>query len=251
LFFQTWLTNGSCTQIWKDVLNKIGKINVFGDLFVQKVGSTLYYEFHLYNSSTIYDWTYSTINEKGESESHEIQTTDGNTRDNTVTFINDDGLDPSAWTDVPVLESDEKHSSIFNKISTMFKNVRYLYKMIGTTDISSIGNGTITEAVNALNTNLTKQPQITVTIDNLITVTGIKTGLFAMIQVLVQPLSAPKTIDLKQYGFSGFEPALSVYPGFSTGASIISNSLNKDCILYVNCPKLSFLSFFYILKNDD
>ncbi|MCI8326955.1 MAG: hypothetical protein HFI37_04175, partial [Lachnospiraceae bacterium] len=84
------------------------------------------------------------------------KTTNRNSSDDIVTFTSNDQVSPSEWTDVPVLASDEKHSSIFNKISTMFKNVRYLYKMIGTTDISSIGNGTITEAVSALNTNLTK-----------------------------------------------------------------------------------------------
>ena len=33
-----------------------------------------------------------------------------------------------------------------------FKNVRYLYKILGTTDISSIGNGTITGAIKDMNT---------------------------------------------------------------------------------------------------
>ena len=37
----------------------------------------------------------------------------------------------------------------------MFKNVRYLYKMLGTTDISSIGNGIITGTISTLNSNLT------------------------------------------------------------------------------------------------
>ena len=33
----------------------------------------------------------------------------------------------------------------------MFRNVRYLYKMLGTTDISQVGNGTVTGALNELN----------------------------------------------------------------------------------------------------
>lgn len=36
----------------------------------------------------------------------------------------------------------------------MFKNVRYLYKMLGTTDISKIGNGTCTGAISSLNSGL-------------------------------------------------------------------------------------------------
>ena len=38
----------------------------------------------------------------------------------------------------------------------MFKNVRYLYKMLGTTDISKIGNGTCTGAISSLNSSLKK-----------------------------------------------------------------------------------------------
>ena len=36
----------------------------------------------------------------------------------------------------------------------MFKNVRYLYKMLGTTDISGIGDGTATGGLSTLNSNL-------------------------------------------------------------------------------------------------
>lgn len=60
----------------------------------------------------------------------------------------------SAWTTVSKLSSGEKHSSIFAKVSQMFKNVRYLYKMLGTTDISKIGNGTCTGAISSLNSGL-------------------------------------------------------------------------------------------------
>lgn len=74
--------------------------------------------------------------------------------ENTVTFESYDSEEDVTWTDVPVLSSAEKHKSIFGKISTMFKNVRYLYKILGTTDISSIEDGTLTGAVAKLNSNL-------------------------------------------------------------------------------------------------
>lgn len=74
--------------------------------------------------------------------------------ENTVTFESNDSEENATWTDVPVLSSTEKHKSIFSKISTMFKNVRYLYKILGTTDISSIEDGTLTGAVAKLNSNL-------------------------------------------------------------------------------------------------
>lgn len=82
--------------------------------------------------------------------------TGGDTAENTATFTSSDVADGSvsAWTSVPKLSSGEKHSSIFAKVSQMFKNVRYLYKMLGTTDISKIGNGTCTGAISSLNSSL-------------------------------------------------------------------------------------------------
>lgn len=75
-------------------------------------------------------------------------------------FASSDVADGSAtaWTNVSKLNSGENNSSIFAKISQMFKNVRYLYKMLGTTDISAIGNGTITNALSVLNANNAADP---------------------------------------------------------------------------------------------
>ena len=81
----------------------------------------------------------------------------GDTKDNTVTFTSVDSTEAEAWTDVETLETGEKHSSIFNKISTMFKNIRFLYKILGTTDISEIGEGTITSALSVLNGSATSE----------------------------------------------------------------------------------------------
>ena len=51
----------------------------------------------------------------------------GDSKDNTVTFTSADATASDAWTDVAVLATGEKHSSLFAKISTMFKNIRYIY----------------------------------------------------------------------------------------------------------------------------
>ena len=82
--------------------------------------------------------------------------TGGDTAENTATFTSSDVADgsASAWTTVSKLSSGEKHSAFFAKVSQMFKNVRYLYKMLGTTDISKIGNGTCTGAISSLNSGL-------------------------------------------------------------------------------------------------
>ena len=84
--------------------------------------------------------------------------TGGDTASNVASFTSSDVADgsASAWTSVAELTSVEKHSSLFAKVSQMFKNVRYLYKMLGTTDISSIGGGTVTGAISSQNDAFTK-----------------------------------------------------------------------------------------------
>lgn len=78
----------------------------------------------------------------------------GDSNQNIVTFTSDDDTNPSSPSPVAKFESGETHSSLFNKVSTMFKNIRYLLKMLGTANISSIGDGTVTGAVSTLNSNL-------------------------------------------------------------------------------------------------
>lgn len=75
------------------------------------------------------------------------------TANSIVTYDSVDTIDVAEWTDVDVLESGEKHRSLFKKISTMFKNIRYIFKKLGTTDISAIGDGTVTGGISSLNEN--------------------------------------------------------------------------------------------------
>ena len=80
----------------------------------------------------------------------------GDTAENTVAFTSTDATDPNEYTDVELLASGEKHSSLFSKMSTMFKNIRYLYKAHGTTDISEIGDGTVTGSIESMNSKLSE-----------------------------------------------------------------------------------------------
>lgn len=78
--------------------------------------------------------------------------TDGDSQDNTVTFTSNDSLTGDS-TPPALLTSGETHASILSKVSTIFKNVRWLLSKMGTTDISAIGNGTVTGALSTLNSN--------------------------------------------------------------------------------------------------
>ena len=76
----------------------------------------------------------------------------GDSKERTITFTSGDveGDAATEWSDVEKMVSGEKHKSLFNKISTMFKNVRYLYNVLGSEDLSQIGAGTVTGIVAAL-----------------------------------------------------------------------------------------------------
>jgi hypothetical protein len=83
----------------------------------------------------------------------------GNSQNNTATFTSSDVADGSAtaWTSVTKLATGETHKSIFAKVSQMFKNVRYLYKILGTTDVSSFFGGSgqsVTGALSTLNDHI-------------------------------------------------------------------------------------------------
>ena len=78
--------------------------------------------------------------------------TDGDSQSNTVTFTSNDSLTGDS-TAPALLTSGETHASIFSKVSTIFKNVRWLLSKMGTTDISAIGNGTVTGALSTLDSN--------------------------------------------------------------------------------------------------
>ena len=77
----------------------------------------------------------------------------GDSKDNITTFTSNDSTSVSEWSDVEAISSGETHASIFSKMSQMFKNVRYLWKLMGKSDISKIGDGTATGALSSLNEN--------------------------------------------------------------------------------------------------
>lgn len=69
----------------------------------------------------------------------------GDTKDNTITFESDDTENVNNWTNVNYLVSGEKQSSIFKKISTMFKNIRWIYNILSVDDIPNYIYGIKTE----------------------------------------------------------------------------------------------------------
>lgn len=100
-----------------------------------------------------HEWTEKYVDEKMHPIVTELENclhNDGDSQNLIVTFDSQDDEDASGWTEVSVMKSGEKHRSFWNKISTMFKNVRFLYKLLGITDISDIGDGTVTDILKKL-----------------------------------------------------------------------------------------------------
>lgn len=85
--------------------------------------------------------------------------TDGNASQVTVDFTSGDLADSdvtkdTGYTPVAKVDSGETATSLLTKISNVIKNVRWIYKLLGTSDISSVGNGTVTSAVITLKANV-------------------------------------------------------------------------------------------------
>lgn len=77
----------------------------------------------------------------------------GDAKGNTVTFTSSDTEAPSGWMNFDLFKSGDTIKAIMEKISIKARNLRYMWKLLGTTDISKIGNGTVTGAIDSLNSN--------------------------------------------------------------------------------------------------
>lgn len=82
--------------------------------------------------------------------------TTGDSKDNKVTFVGSDTLTPSEWTEVAVLNSGETHKSMFAKVSSMFKNIRFLWNLLYA--ITACGAITEVQIVNALPSDAASHP---------------------------------------------------------------------------------------------
>lgn len=74
-------------------------------------------------------------------------------KDFDIDFTSKDDENPASWTSMGKIASG-KLKDLFGSVSLMAKNLRYLWKLCGTTNIASIGGGTLTGAVSKLNTDL-------------------------------------------------------------------------------------------------
>ena len=69
-------------------------------------------------------------------------------------YTSNDNVTPPAWSEVSTIASSDTNSSIFSKLTTMVKNVRWLYVKLGNDDFSGTGQSTITGALSTLQSEL-------------------------------------------------------------------------------------------------
>lgn len=116
----------------------VGQVPTDGEYWMFCLQSIDYAEFEkIINGTTAVGIADKAINDKNgddivdtyakKNDLTNFQNKDGDSKDNIVTFTSADDTTADAWTDVAVLTTGEKHSSLFAKISTMFKNIRYIY----------------------------------------------------------------------------------------------------------------------------
>lgn len=99
--------------------------------------------------------TYGAMDVNGQNEAiNDLLNPEFTSSDNASIFNSGNlgGQSAYAWEATDKLNSGDSHTTLFAKISKVFKNLRTIAKLIGTTDISSLGGGTITGAIFTLNT---------------------------------------------------------------------------------------------------
>ena len=69
-------------------------------------------------------------------------------------FSSSDNVTPPAWSEVNTISSGDTNSTIFSKLTTMVKNVRWLYAKLGNEDFSATGQSTVTGALSSLQSEL-------------------------------------------------------------------------------------------------
>ena len=86
---------------------------------------------------------------------YEISPSPDGILDNTK-YVSNDKSNTTEYINVDPITTTETNSSIFSKITTMIRNIRYIWSRIGTTDISSIGDSITSALVNSNNIATTK-----------------------------------------------------------------------------------------------
>jgi hypothetical protein len=133
----------------------------------------------------------------------------------------------------------EKLSGIIGKVSLAIKNVKTLISLIGNTDISSIGNGTVTGAISDVNGNLTYSTEETICgkwIDGrkiYRVVKQVTSNINTNIAALSLP-TASRVIDIKGTIETNENRTIPIHCTWETGLSIYAYYYQSEKNIYLN-----------------
>lgn len=128
----------------------------------------------------------------------------GEIGEKTVTFESDDNLAPASFTTMPLIASGGKLKDCIRSFTTAVKNIRYLFNVLGSSDISSIGDATVTGALAAL---MRDKLNVSDVVDNLLSTDGNKALSAAMgkqLQGAVDELNTSLEVEMLQFTNSLF-----------------------------------------------
>lgn len=164
-----------------------------------------------------------------------------NVDDHAAAFTSGDVVSPTGWANIDVIATGEKLSSLIRKFSLTTKNVRYLWKLLGSTSLTGIGDGTVTGAINSLNTGMEKKH---------IPLTVIKEGVIVSGPSRSTISGNIVTLNLNLWKESGWviepkdEVTAKIPAAYAPAAEIVD-----ICILGKSSYELTGIGYFYI--NSD
>ena len=158
----------------------------------------------------------------------------------------------TGWTNAEPVTLGDKFQSAMTKISTMIKNLKWIYKFIGSTDISSIGDGTITNAISTLSSGKLNASDVKTSLTDTSTSHALST---ASGKALNDALNTIKTTSLTYSANSYVTESGADLTMYSVGkvgvircnlsvTSLANNETDKQIGLYSNT---TFKTNFYIV----
>ena len=69
-------------------------------------------------------------------------------------YTSGDSSTPTSWTSVSAITTSDTNATLFSKLTSMVKNVRWLYTKLGTADFSATGSDTVSGALVSINNGL-------------------------------------------------------------------------------------------------
>lgn len=125
-----WVDNESTYQLWLDLKNRVNTTYTetylsYGNLMCKVCNGVIHFKFESLLGE-VTEFIYTNKNSIGFAGFRTYIGNKDDTTNNIISFSSKDTENATDWMDVDVLNTNETHSSILNKISIMFNNIRWI-----------------------------------------------------------------------------------------------------------------------------